>query len=541
MPKFYKRKICEKPFACPGSDYTSDFRDESSDTSSLIQEKNIALLPNMDLNAISAVFAVDVNNTNIPVISHLAELEAISDDALMQVFWENRETIFAYSSVDIEATLAKKDLEVLKLIRVHLCDLAGKLFPTFDKKVLINRKAKNKVAHDIFHLGYSIINKSFTKEMENVYQKESGDSESITDETGNDTTDLAQLLIVVTNMKTDIKNNSKEIDLLKAENKDLLVQLKATQCKCGDNCQVRAPKENIHTVAEIHEYPKDNLCTVGNSNNTIDVQHPVSATLGSVSTNIGSKAPPTMTPMSEMPNTSNLDQAQAPVLESNQLLLQKPKERRLRDPTRLQSSTSSFDSNDSDAMYIQKVYRKRKALQKKQQAELNSKINPIKAAKTPDKKVDMFIGNIDKSNTIEDLINHMNTFNIVVNTADIVEIPQRSENKAFKVTLSTSHVEALKVIWPDRVKVDNFRTNKPVNAAPRSNKYATNNREQRPKQPFRRPVWQNQSNQGDWDNWRDYGNEWPSLSRSNYMYDNSWERSKQAEYNYREYPYYYTY
>ena len=206
MPKFYKRKICEKPFACPGSDYTSDFRDESSDTSSLIQEKNIALLPNMDLNAISAVFAVDLNNTNIRVISHLAELEAISDDALMQVFWENRETIFAYSSVDIEATLAKKDLEVLKLIRVHLCDLAGKLFPTFAKKVPINRKAKNKVAHDIFHLGYSIINKNFTKEMENVYQKESGDSESITDETGNDTTDLAQLLIVVTNMKTDIKN-----------------------------------------------------------------------------------------------------------------------------------------------------------------------------------------------------------------------------------------------------------------------------------------------------------------------------------------------
>ena len=65
MSKFYKRKICEKPFACPGSDYTSDFSDESSDTSSLIQEKNIALLPNMDLNAISAVFAVDLNNTNI--------------------------------------------------------------------------------------------------------------------------------------------------------------------------------------------------------------------------------------------------------------------------------------------------------------------------------------------------------------------------------------------------------------------------------------------------------------------------------------------
>ena len=32
---------------------------------------------------------VDENTAKIPVITHLAELETISDDALMQVFWQN--------------------------------------------------------------------------------------------------------------------------------------------------------------------------------------------------------------------------------------------------------------------------------------------------------------------------------------------------------------------------------------------------------------------------------------------------------------------
>lgn len=80
---------------------------------------------------------------NIPIIKHLPELEYISDDALMQVFWGNRNTVFAYGRTDIESTLMKRDIEVLKVIRTNLCELAGEIFPAYLEKTPINRKVKN--------------------------------------------------------------------------------------------------------------------------------------------------------------------------------------------------------------------------------------------------------------------------------------------------------------------------------------------------------------------------------------------------------------
>ena len=41
------------------------------------------------------------DKATIPIIKHLPELESISDDALLQVFWENRETINAYARGDV--------------------------------------------------------------------------------------------------------------------------------------------------------------------------------------------------------------------------------------------------------------------------------------------------------------------------------------------------------------------------------------------------------------------------------------------------------
>ena len=104
---------------------------------------------------------------SIPKISNLAELDSIADDALMQVFWENKETVYSYSRIDIENILAKKDLEFLKSMRLSLCEIAGNTFPSYSEKVPINRKSKNKIANDIFFLGFRILNDNITKEMEN--------------------------------------------------------------------------------------------------------------------------------------------------------------------------------------------------------------------------------------------------------------------------------------------------------------------------------------------------------------------------------------
>ena len=174
------------------------------------------------------------SKTMSPKIQHLPELDSINDDNLLQVFWENRDTIFAYARVDIENTLAKRDLEVLQCIRVKLCDIASKLFPEYSEKVPIKRRVKNKVVNDIFNLGFSIINKNVTKEMENIYQKDS----SVVEENNNDErniTDLGQLIAIVAKMRTDIETNSKEILKLKGEKQKMAEELKECRCKCVDN------------------------------------------------------------------------------------------------------------------------------------------------------------------------------------------------------------------------------------------------------------------------------------------------------------------
>ena len=57
----------------------------------------------------------------------------------------------------------------------------------------------------------------------------------------------------------------------------------------------------------------------------------------------------------------------------------------------------------------------------------------------------------------------------------ICEIPLRSDNKAFKVTIFKSYVETFKVIWPEGIKVDIFKMNKPIAASKNQRK------QQRPK------------------------------------------------------------
>lgn len=89
----------------------------------------------------------------------------------------------------------------------------------------------------------------------------------------------------------------------------------------------------------------------------------------------------------EIPSPTNVIQSKTVVdLKENPLLLPKLKERRSRESLSSESSNLSSDISDSDAKYIRKVYRKTKALHRKQQTNLVNKPNPIKSAIIPEKK-----------------------------------------------------------------------------------------------------------------------------------------------------------
>ena len=72
----------------------------------------------------------------------------------------------------------------------------------------------------------------------------------------------------------------------------------------------------------------------------------------------------------------------------------------------------------------------------------------------------MFIGNIDKSVTATDMMSHIKSSEIPIEGSAISHVPQRSGNKAFKVSIDVSHVTLLKNIWPNGIIVDEFKERK---------------------------------------------------------------------------------
>ena len=158
-----------------------------------------------------------------------------------------------------------------------------------------------------------------------------------------------------------------------------------------------------------------------------------------------------------------------------------------------------------------------KRLQKRQRNSSLTRTNPIRAAFKPEKKITMFIGSVDKINTVQDIISHMSSYDIVVDPSEISEIPQRSDNKAFKVTIGKSSIETLKVIWPVGVKVEVHRAARKVVA---SNKFKKPyNKKYVPKQPFRRESGYAPKTNQSWSQWQGNTRERPALPRAEHAYD----------------------
>ena len=193
--------------------------------------------------------------------------------------------------------------------------------------------------------------------------------------------------------------------------------------------------------------------------------------------------------------------------------------------------------------------KKKRGHQKRQGKPIETGVNPVMTGTKPEKKVDMFIGPVDKQNSVNDMRSHMEIHNIT-DISDIVEIPQKSGLKAFKVTIAKSNSEAIKNIWPKGMKVDKFRENKTGSASKsnkphNNNRHASHTRTQIRKQPFRRQGnynhrdynnwqgnnihiynnWQGNSNHRDQNNWR-VNSKWQPNTGSRYTENNTWKRSQ---------------
>ena len=113
--------------------------------------------------------------------------------------------IYQYGAQDIQNECLKQDMTVLSCLHKALVDSIYNAFPAFKDKRPINRQVKGKAVTDIFHMGYSLVNKSASKELEKMFGNkqcdttaDSNDVSLITDPSQ----EMAELILAVSNMRT---------------------------------------------------------------------------------------------------------------------------------------------------------------------------------------------------------------------------------------------------------------------------------------------------------------------------------------------------
>ena len=130
----------------------------------------------------------------------------------------------------------------------------------------------------------------------------------------------------------------------------------------------------------------------------------------------------------------------------------------------------------------------------------------------------MFIGNLDKTVTATAMLSHIKSFEIPIEGSAITSVPQRSGNKAFKVSLDKSYVTILEKIWPDDIIVNEFKEKK---------------KDQAKKQPFHKKYPKRHHSYNSWgDQW---SNDRAWSGRHNFQFP------QRSEFGHYGYPYYYPY
>ena len=421
--------------------------------------------------------------SNIPQqgpINNLSALEAVQDDVFQQVFWDNRVLIFANTKSDIEDALLKRNsLDTLQSLRDMLINIAKNMFTLYSDRTPISRRAKNTVITDIYNLGYSIINENATYDLDSAFQKNAASSVD-TDKV----IDLSRIITMVTEMQASISSNAKEIKSLKNEcktlkndNKVLADEIKIL--RAGNNTSPNTLKQSPQSSATIikpsrlsnnsnaGQIPppltpttasKDNATSINNNNSstgqTTPPKTPTTASKGNA-TPINNDSHVNVSPLATNSNALHSSTVQHPQKTICKSTI----------PLVLSDSSESSDSeNEHTAKPSLKTKKKSKSVTVPNLIKVAPKpvndLAPIKAATKPKKLVDMFIGNLDKSVTATAMLSHIKSFEIPIVDSAITGVPQRSGNKAFKVSIDKSYVTILEKIWPDGIIVNEFKEKK---------------------------------------------------------------------------------
>ena len=93
-----------------------------------------------------------------------------NDDKPHELFISEIQRIFQYGMKDILETINELDMDVLSSIHNNLADMAKTTFPKFKDRRAVQRTVAHTAAKDIWFLGFSIANRSPSKELEKIFK-----------------------------------------------------------------------------------------------------------------------------------------------------------------------------------------------------------------------------------------------------------------------------------------------------------------------------------------------------------------------------------
>ena len=422
-------------------------------------------------------------------ISELKDLVSVEEDIFCETFSDNLGLIFQYTQNDIMNVTETRDPTMVLKLQTGLCTAAKVAFAVYTNANAVQCKVKHTASGDVYALGYSLANELPTIELDKIFIKNNDNGESSHDAKQ---TDMADLFLMVINLRNTVKDLQNSAQVLHDENADLHSCLDAL-----DSHLAEALPPPPQTVAPP---PR---CKLTSRPRVMDLlQHKSLLYLV-----IGQRRHVAFTIVF------------VPHLHPHPCLI--PHRRTLRTSPLLsrgrKANTKRSGRQDNDPG---------------SQREATAAWQPTTGNSSADgsRKADIYIGGVNGSNTASDIRTHLAKQRVTVALGDIHEFANHGHWKSFRLTIPAGQVERVtsagRRIWPVGVRCRAFkqrpRGGKPTalreNVTRHPLKTAPTHQVSRPTQGRRqarqRPTEKDMPQQRRGDAQYSHSNEdWPSLPR----------------------------
>ena len=334
----------------------------------------------------------------------------------------------------------------------------------------MNRKIAKTVSSDIVQLGYCIVNKQLTRDVEKFTSSVKPAGEKHTTDViqlSDDIQGLSELIIVVIGLRKEVNDLRDLVAVVQAENEELKMSINPSATAAGSP-PVTSDSSNPISVTD-----KD----------SDDAVQPSKAEVPSTSA-----------------KSTSCDILSIKV--PNALLSQKRGS-----SSDLESSSESDSSSESQLPPMTLVESRKKKLKNKRHPRAPKKV--IKAASTSDKNLpapktdsaasvkEVYIGNVDPSILTSDIVSHLQSHDIQVKKNDVRTLAKGDDYHSFCVKIPIVNSKKVletgtKSIWPKGLKVRPFTQKNATHVQKRAVKPVSSHK--RPKFPTNRSIPANYDN-----------------------------------------------